>query len=217
MSELAGLVVERGPLPVEPTLAFVCGASAVGKTTLTEHAVRVLNECGIGAKRPVGSTTREMRAGEQHGVDYHFVSMDDFDRDYRPQIDADPDNWDVDQIGNNFYFNRLSDTVPTAECPISILPVSIDVCDQMVSKYRNRYPDLNIRVIAILLGDSNLGEWEVRMAEQRPSRDALAERRLNDTFLPPRNAWYDFLIPTWRLETDKLQFMSKLGWVASTA
>ena len=52
------------------------GPSGVGKGTL----IRTLRERFPGLELSVSATTRPPRPGEQHGVDYHFLSADEFDR-----------------------------------------------------------------------------------------------------------------------------------------
>lgn len=55
---------------------IVSSPSGAGKTTLTR---RLLNEFGPQLVFSVSHTTRPMRPGEADGIDYHFVSPDDFE------------------------------------------------------------------------------------------------------------------------------------------
>lgn len=50
----------------------LCGPSCSGKTTIKNGLV------GMGLKPGISYTTRQMRDGEQEGVDYHFVSKERF-------------------------------------------------------------------------------------------------------------------------------------------
>jgi guanylate kinase len=54
----------------------VTGPSGVGKGTL----IRTLRERVPGLELSVSATTRAPRPGEEDGVDYHFLSADDFER-----------------------------------------------------------------------------------------------------------------------------------------
>lgn len=201
--------VEHKPL-INPNLIFVCGASAVGKTTLARYSVDILNERGIGAKMPVGYTTRAKRSNEINGIDYNFISHDNFRSNCLPLIRNNPEDWDVDQIGENFYFNRYSNTIPDVDYPISILPISLDTCDDMINKYSHKYSHISIGVIAVLLASSNIDVWQSRVAALRPHRDASKELLQNNSFLPPESVTYMSLIPTWDLESDVSQFMNNL-------
>ncbi len=54
----------------------ITGPSGVGKGTL----IRGLLERMPGLELSVSATTRQPRAGERDGIDYHFLSEDEFDR-----------------------------------------------------------------------------------------------------------------------------------------
>jgi guanylate kinase len=53
----------------------ICAPSGTGKTTVA----RALVQGGTGLLFSVSATTRPARAGEQPGVDYHFVGRDEFE------------------------------------------------------------------------------------------------------------------------------------------
>lgn len=80
--------------PVYPVLLLISGPSAVGKDTIAR---------GIIERKPdefhfvVTATTRKPRTGEQHGVDYFFVSQDEFAR----MIDED-ELLEYDTVYNHF-------------------------------------------------------------------------------------------------------------------
>jgi guanylate kinase len=59
-----------------PTVFVITGPSGVGKGTL----IRTLRERVPELELAVSATTRPPRPGEQHGVDYHFLSDDEFER-----------------------------------------------------------------------------------------------------------------------------------------
>ena len=55
-------------------LLLFCGPSGSGKTTIVHHLLK--NNPQL--KFSVSATTRLQRANEEDGVDYHFISVDDF-------------------------------------------------------------------------------------------------------------------------------------------
>ncbi len=56
------------------TLYIVSAPSGAGKTSLVTALIKADKRVSVS----VSHTTRAMRPGEQHGVNYHFVSHDDF-------------------------------------------------------------------------------------------------------------------------------------------
>lgn len=57
------------------TLYVISAPSGAGKTSLVAEMLRNDDRLGVS----VSHTTRLMREGEQHGVNYHFVSRDEFE------------------------------------------------------------------------------------------------------------------------------------------
>lgn len=53
---------------------ILCGASCTGKTSIKHRLVE------LGLKPGISYTTRMMRDGEVNGIDYRFISPDEFDR-----------------------------------------------------------------------------------------------------------------------------------------
>ena len=62
--------------PGEPLLIVISAPSGAGKTTLCGNFLKVRP----GVERAITCTTRSPRAGERDGADYHFLSLDDFER-----------------------------------------------------------------------------------------------------------------------------------------
>jgi guanylate kinase len=60
---------------VEGIVFVISGPAGVGKTTLCD---RLLSEFPSSLRRVVTATTRKPRLGEVDGVDYHFLSKEDF-------------------------------------------------------------------------------------------------------------------------------------------
>ena len=56
----------------------VTGPSGVGKSTIYEQILSTLGHC---LKKSLSATTRDPRPGEEHGVDYLFVTQEQFDAD----------------------------------------------------------------------------------------------------------------------------------------
>ncbi|MBT2389960.1 guanylate kinase [Streptomyces maoxianensis] len=61
---------------VGPRLTVLSGPSGVGKSTVVAHMRKVHPEVWLS----VSATTRKPRPGERHGVEYFFVSDEEFDK-----------------------------------------------------------------------------------------------------------------------------------------
>jgi len=66
--------VSFNPLQHEPLLVVISGPSGVGKDSVIQR----MKELMLPFHFVVTATTRRQRAGERHGVDYFFVSHDEF-------------------------------------------------------------------------------------------------------------------------------------------
>jgi guanylate kinase len=68
--------MSRPSAPVTGKVVVISGPSGVGKTTILRRLLADLPQL----IPSVSATTRPPRAGEQNGIDYHFLSPGEFDR-----------------------------------------------------------------------------------------------------------------------------------------
>jgi len=61
-------------------LFIVSACSGAGKTTLVNAVIENLRKKQVPIERVITYTTKQPRAGEVDGRDYHFVSVEDFQR-----------------------------------------------------------------------------------------------------------------------------------------
>lgn len=88
------ITINSTELIMKGNLYIVAAPSGAGKTTL----VRLLLEQDAAIRLSISTTTREPRAGEENGREYHFVSVEHF----REQIAADAFlEWA--EVHGNFY------------------------------------------------------------------------------------------------------------------
>jgi guanylate kinase len=66
-------------MSVKGTLYIIAAPSGAGKTSLVKALLEQEKEHAPQVRVSVSHTTRSMRSGEQNGVDYNFVSMEQFD------------------------------------------------------------------------------------------------------------------------------------------
>src|ERR1700759_2844180 len=57
-------------------LLLFCGPSGSGKTTIVHHLLKKYPQLSFS----ISATTRNKRINENDGVDYHFLSVDEFKR-----------------------------------------------------------------------------------------------------------------------------------------
>lgn len=59
---------------MKPVILAICGKSATGKDSLADF----LSSCELGITKIISDTTRPKRPLEKEGVDYHYISIEEF-------------------------------------------------------------------------------------------------------------------------------------------
>lgn len=181
-------------------LLFLSGASATGKTTMARKLGFYLEtNYHIGARIPVPYTTRPMRTGEQQGIDYWFIEEDRYKELFEPQILRNPEDWDIGSYGNYVYFNKIANTIPNKESPLSILPIHPAFYEEMRLFYLSR--GVPSRNIFFEVSGATLEPWIVNFQNKRPTRTFEKEA----PFLDRRclsNSGIEILSLSWNLEHD---------------
>lgn len=145
------------------TLLLLVGPSGSGKGSLIQYIRSVYPEILFS----VSCTTRDMRPGEVDGVNYYFVSREEFQR----RIDAG-EFLEWAQYGGNLYGTLKSEVLPVLEAGGVIL-LEIEV--QGVHQIQQLIPKEQLHTIFI---DS--GSWddlEARIRSRAPISDEELEKR----------------------------------------
>jgi len=143
-------------------LFVLSGPSGSGKTTLAKHIVNTLNNVDFA----ISYTTRKIREGEKDGIDYKFISENEFSKMVKSNQFAE---WA--EVHGNLYGTPVIEIVEVLNKGIDIL-LDIDVqgSSQIKKKYRNSVhiflipPD--IKILRKRLGKRNTensAELEKRM------------------------------------------------------
>ena len=146
-------------------LAVVSGPSGVGKSTVVRE---VLTRCGDKIRLSVSATTRPPRPGEEDGVDYHFLSGEEFAR----RADAGDFLECAEVFGRGHWYGTLwSEVRSSLEAgQWVILEIDVDGAGQVLS----RFPS----AITIFIRAASLEDLEQRLRQRGTETEEAVQRRL---------------------------------------
>ena len=81
----------------------LCAPSGSGKTTLAKH---LLSQTKFNLKFSISATTRQIRKNETDGIDYHFMSLEDF----KAKIDA-KDFIEFEKVYQGIYYGTIKSEI----------------------------------------------------------------------------------------------------------
>jgi guanylate kinase len=143
-------------------LFIVSAPSGTGKTTLCERLVQVVP----GLRMSRSYTSRDARAGERDGVDYNFVSREQFE-----QMVADKAFLEWADVFGNYYGTSVQDTEAALAAGEDVLLV-IDV--QGARQVRTR----GIETVGIFVLPPSAGVLESRLRGRSKDTEAQIQTRL---------------------------------------
>jgi guanylate kinase len=146
-------------------LVVVSGPSGAGKTTVMD---RVYQVCHMPLVRSVSATTRPPRPGETDGVDYHFLSSEDFE--VRRKRGDFLECFQV--FGQGHWYGTLESEVATGLSRGKWVVLQIDV--QGALEVMRRFDD----VVGIFLRPSAQEELERRLRHRGTESEEAIQRRL---------------------------------------
>jgi guanylate kinase len=151
--------------PATALLVVLSGPSGVGKSTIVR---RVLERFPDRLRLSVSATTREPRPGEREGVDYHFLSPDEFTR--RRQAGDFLECFEV--FGRGHWYGTLrSEVTPSGQGPKWVI---LDIDVDGAAKVRRLAP----KILSIFLHPGSEGELERRLRARGTESEEAIERRL---------------------------------------
>jgi guanylate kinase len=146
-------------------LVVISGPSGAGKTTLLK---RLYASSPVPLITSVSATTRAPRPGEVDGIDYHFLTKDEFAR--RRERGDFLECFEVYQRGD-WYGTLKSEVAPRLAAGKWVV-LEIDV--QGTLAVLDQYPD----AVTIFVRPSSLAELERRLRDRGTESEAALERRL---------------------------------------
>ncbi len=186
-------------------LLIVSGPSGAGKSTLCKELRR---------KRPdihfsVSCTTRPPRPGERHGLDYFFISSDEFRRKIGQKAFLEHA-----KVHSNYYGTLKSEVMGRLKAGEDVL-LDIDVQGAMQIRRNSRKDRLLSRCIeTVFVGPPSFAELEKRLRSRATESERLIRERLDDA-RKELEFWneYDYLIINKRLgeaEADMIALLDVL-------
>jgi len=153
------------PVNCEGRLVVVSGPSGAGKTTVMR---RVFEQCRLPLVASVSATTRPPRPGEIDGVDYHFLTAEEFDS--RRKNGEFLECFEVFGSGC-WYGTLLSEVTPGLKAGKWVV-LEIDV--QGALAVMQRFGD----AITIFVRTASLEELERRLCGRQTESEEAIQRRL---------------------------------------
>jgi guanylate kinase len=146
------------------TLVILAGPAGVGKGTIVRRILQLEDDFMLS----VSATTREPRPGEKDGVDYHFVTMDKFEK-----MIADNELLEHALVhGSNYYGTPLSE-LTRAQAQHRHLLLEIDL--QGARQVKQRIPE----ALSIFIQPPSWEELEARLRGRGTETEEQIRTRLH--------------------------------------
>jgi guanylate kinase len=176
-------------------LFIVSSPSGGGKTTL----IRRLLEDPPGAPLhfSVSHTTRPMRAGEQNGREYHFVSVEAFQR----MVQRD-EFLEHNEVHDNIYGTSRAEVLPRLAAGEDVI---LDIDVQGARDVRRVYPD----AVSVFIVPSSPAELERRLVSRGlDGPEAIRKRLINAAREIVEAASFEYVIVNDDLDRATLELQS---------
>jgi guanylate kinase len=149
----------------QPQLVIISGPSGVGKSTVVRQ---LLEQCPLPLRLSISATTRQPRPGEVDGVNYYFLSHEEFAR--RKELGDFLECKEV--FGRGDWYGTLVQEVERGwqSGYWSVLEIDVEGAMMVVEKYP--------QAITVFLNVDSLQELERRLRDRGTENETAIERRL---------------------------------------
>ena len=146
-------------------LIIISGPSGVGKGTVRKE---FMSDPSLNLFYSVSMTTRQMRPGEQDGVDYYYVSKEEFQRN----IDINNFLEWAEFVGNRYGTPKDKVNMKRDEGKNVVLEIEVNGTDQVL---KNLEGD---DIVSIFIVPPSLEELENRLRNRGTETDEVIRRRI---------------------------------------
>ena len=146
-------------------IVILSGPSGSGKTTVVS---RLIELSPVRLVKSVSATTRVPRPGERDGVDYHFLT----DEDFRRRLDSDEFIEHAEVFSSGFLYGTLRSEVENAWKQNGWAFLEIDV--QGAMEVMQQYPE----AVTIFLRTPSPEEFERRLRNRGTETESVIQKRL---------------------------------------
>lgn len=175
-------------------ILIISGPSGCGKSTLLKEVYKEISDYYFS----ISTTTREPRVGEEHGVDYFFVSKEEFEKD----IEND-DFLEYALVHGNYYGTSLKPINKALE-EGKLVIFDIDVQGHEI--VRNKLDSI---VTSVFITTPSLKELENRLNSRNTDSIEIIEKRVKNAKIEVEYFQdYDYLIINDNLEVAAKQLVS---------
>lgn len=151
-------------------ILIICGPAGSGKTTLCEH---LISEFPDSVRRMVTTTSREPRPGEVNGVDYHFLTREEFEKRI-----ADDAFIEWARVHGRYYGSQTCHLESLLRQGMDIL-LNIDVQGAATfTKEAVTNPFLNGRIRRVFIKPASIQQLIERLRERGADDEVEIQRRL---------------------------------------
>lgn len=161
------------------SLYIISAASGVGKTSLVTKLLEIDNAIQVS----LSTTTRATRTGEENGVDYHFVTIEDFKNKV-----AKGEFLEHAQVFDNFYgTSKLAVEQALKEGKDVILEIDWQGAEQVRKNMPNN--------ISIFILPPSLTELNRRLTKRGTDSQIIIDKRMSEAVAEMQHyAEFDYLI-----------------------
>lgn len=146
-------------------ILLLSGPSGCGKSSLLKEVYKVIDNYYFS----ISTTTREPRVGEQDGVDYYFVSKEEFEKDI--------DNGDFlewAEVHGNYYGTSLKPiNKALSESKLVIFDIDVQGFEQVIKK-------LKAITTTVFITTPTITELEKRLYTRNTDSQEVIEKRIKN-------------------------------------